>query len=506
MQTIVFFSNDGIQIIQGTMKRGQLIVSHFQTLPFEPGTLINGVITNEDAVKQIISEAAANNKKLFKNVKLIIDSSLIAIKNVAVPKLKPKELEALAVAEFEDSAGNYEELLVDYSMIPGPEGMNIFCCGIEKRVVEAYVNLFKSVNIPIMSIDAGLNAIVQYVSGSKDYNGMTFAINILDGKNLVSILFENGIYVFSNRSRLLAERGTNAFAEELSAKLSSLIQFNKSQKSEYSLNMSVYAGMDEYELNTLKTVIFDPEIALFIIPQTSNIKIGFKIEEVFDFGKFIYPIVGFFTGSKPINLAVVYRKSNIVKKEIPIAYKAMALPAGMMVLFLLIFAAFFALNYNAQNKLVELNDYISNQNNQDDYLKANALSDEVAAIEAQISNMEMINKAINSNPKVVSDKMNHLVSLTNSVIELNTLGYDGTTGAIKITAMAKNELDASAYVERLKATQYFTQLDYTGYEQVITTRTETTTTILATSGSKTANTTITKAYSFTVDAYLKAGV
>lgn len=503
MQTIVYFSNDGIQIIQGTMKRGQLIVSHFQTLPFEPGTLINGVITNEEAVKKIIFDARADNKKLFKNLKLIIDSSLIVIKNVEVPRLKPKELDTLAIAEFEDSVGNYEELLVEYSRIPGPNGQNIFCCGIEKRVLESYIELFKSININVMSVDVGLNTIIQYVSESKDYKGMTFAVNVLDGKNLVSILFENGTYVFSNRSRLVAERGTTAFAEELSEKLSSLIQFNKSQKSEHPLNMSVYAGMDEYELNTLKTVIFDPEISLFVIPQTSNIKIGFSIEEIFDFGKFIYPIVGFFTGSKPINLASAYKRSNVVKQEIPIVYKALAVPAGMIVFFLLIFAIFFALKYNVEKRLETSNAYINDPNNQAEYLKAKALSDEVDAINVQISNMEMINTAINSNPKVVSEKLSHIASLCNGVIELNTVAYDGKTGDILITAMAKTEQEASGYVDRLKSTQYFTQLDYTGYALVNMTRTETT----SNSTSLTATTSITTStgYSFTVDAYLKAG-
>ena len=59
MQTIVFFSNDGIQVLQGTMTGGRLIIEHFKTLPVEAGSLINGVITNEDAIRQTLSEAMA---------------------------------------------------------------------------------------------------------------------------------------------------------------------------------------------------------------------------------------------------------------------------------------------------------------------------------------------------------------------------------------------------------------------------------------------------------------
>ncbi len=163
MQTVVYFSNDGIQVLQGTIKGGRLNISNFILLPVETGALINGVITNEEAVRESIVAARKENPKLFKNMKLVIDSSLIATKTVAVPKLKPKELAALAAAEFDDSAGNYDDLVVDYAHIPGVTGNNIFGCGVEKRVLESYITLFASLKIQIKSIDVGLNTLIQYV-------------------------------------------------------------------------------------------------------------------------------------------------------------------------------------------------------------------------------------------------------------------------------------------------------------------------------------------------------
>jgi len=500
MQTIVFFSNDGIQVVQGTIKGGHLTIQHFKTLPVEAGALINGVITNEEAIKQTLSDALAENPSLFNNMKIVIESSLIAIKNVEVPRLKPKELTALAATEFEDTAGNYEELVVDYSNIPGPNGNNMFCCGVEKRVIESYAALFESLKIRVLSIDVGLNAIIQYVSGTKDYQGMTLALNILDGRDLLSILFENGLYIFSTHSRLMAERGTDAFADELSSKLSSLIQFNKSQKSEYSLNMSLYAGLDEFELNSLKNLVFDPELSLFIIPQTRNIKELFEIDETFDFGKFIYPIAAFFTGPKAINLFTTYKKSLVVKKEQHFINKTLAIPIGTAVIFLIIFLSFFLLQMSAQKRLESSNAFISDETNQQQYLKAKNLTDEVDGINSQVSDVEMINTAVNSNPKLVSDKLSHMATLCNSVITLNSMIYDGETGGVSIVATANNVQEAASYVERLKATEYFAQVDYNGYSKATSTATSGTTT----SGMTTAAATFT-GYNFTVQAYLKAG-
>ena len=513
MQTIVFFSNNGIQVLQGIIKSGKLTIRNFKTLTVEEGALINGVITNREALQTTIAAAMEENGDLFKNITLLIDSSLIMTKNIEVPKLNKKALLALASSEFEDAAGNYENLIVDYSSIPGASGQNMFCCAVEKNVLDPYVALFESLKVKIKSIDVGLNAIIKYVSGTRDYHGMTFALNLVDGNNLVSLLFENGLYIFSNRSRLMADRGTEAFASELSTKLSSLIQFNKSEKSEHTLVMSLYAGLDEYELNSLKTLVFDPDLKLFILPQTPNIQVTFNVEDSFDFGGYLYPISGFFSGKSDINLMRAYRESNLIKKEGNDKLKALYLPAGLVIFFLGAFLTFFILNIRMEKNLDWINQYINDEQVQAEYTQAQTLDAQVVIINGEISDMESINQAIASNPVLVAEKLNRIQTLCNEVIALNSMTYDGVTGAIKMTAMAINEQEAALYIERLKATGYFTQVVYVGYSQIEMTKTQTiaTTATSSTTNTSQANaatrttTTTASGYSFTVDAYLKAG-
>lgn len=511
MQTIVFFSNVGIQVLRGVIKGGQLKIQNFKTLPLEAGVLINGVITNIESLRNTIAMALEEDHNLFKNMNLLIDSSLIMTKNIEVPKLSPKALSALALSEFEDTAGNYEDLIVDYSSMPGPNGQNMFCCAVEKRVLEPYVSLFQSLKIKINSIDIGLNAIIKYVSKTKDYNGMTFALNIVDGNNLLSLLFENGLYIFSNRFRLIADRGTDAFASELSTRLSSLIQFSKSEKSEHTLVMSLYAGLDESELNTLKTLVFDPDLKLFILPQTPNIEASFNVAETFDFGAYLFPISGFFTEKSDINLMRPYKQSNVVKKESKFKNKALILPIVLAVFFIGVFVVFFIINSKMQKDLKWANDYINDPKVQAEYTQAQTLDEQITLINAEISGMESINQAISTNPKLVSTKLNSIRTLTNGVIALNTMAYDGSTGDIIMTAIANNEQEAAKYIQRLNATGYFTQVVYTGYSATLNTTTRTTTnpstgtTAQVTVTPSTSTTTTTTGYSFVVDAYLKAG-
>jgi hypothetical protein len=316
---------------------------------------------------------------------------------------------------------------------------------------------------------------------------------------MLSILFENGLYIFSTRSRLMADRGTDAFAGELSSKLSSLIQFNKSQKSEYVLNMSLYAGLDEYELNALKNLVFDPDLSLFIIPQTPNIKDSFNIDDTFDFGTYIYPIAAFFIGTKAINLYGAYKKSLVVKKKRHFENKVLVLPVGLLMAFALFFTVFFVLQINAQHRLNDANAYINDETNQQQYLQAQQLSEAVDELNSQVSDVETINKAVASNPKLGTDKLTHLTTLCNGVITLDSMTYDGDNGGLFIAATASNVQEAAHFVERLKATGYFTKVEYDGYSQL--TSASTTTTM----GTTTAAIGTVTGYSFAVEAYLKAG-
>ncbi|MDK2942551.1 MAG: hypothetical protein PWP56_2064 [Acetobacterium sp.] len=503
METLVFFSNKGIQVIKGVKGKGRLTIESTYDFPLEKGAMLNGVITDVEMVEAVLKEAAQAHKNLFQNVKLIIDSSLIAIKNIEIPTLKKSEMEKLVATEFEDTAGNYEDLVVDYTMISGPKKENMLCIGLEKGVLETYVALFKRLKIKIKSIDVGLNTIIQYITQTKDYRGMTVAVNVVDGKNMLSLLFNEGRYIFSNRSRLLTDRGSESFAMELSDKLSTLIQFHKSQKHEAELNMSIYAGLDELELDMLRDSVYDPEMNLFMVPQTPNIVVKIQAQENFVLPEAFLITTGFFSHKKEVNLYTAYLRKLKPKKEIKPLHKALILPVGMIAFFLGVFLALFLLEQNMQKNLVEMNAYIDDTENQALFMEAQALSDQLDEVNARISELENLNSAVDSKPALVSENLDELASLQNGTIELTEMTYSEDDGILYLAGYASSETDASEYVDRLKETEYFSDINYTGYalremEKTITTSA----TATSTSTSSTSTVTV---FDFAVDCYLKAG-
>ncbi len=512
MQTTIYLGSDAIQILQGDVRGGKLTISKHLTVEMGPGAMINGVITNEDMLLDAIDQADEAGDIDFHNTNLVINSSLIVNKNVAVPKMTPKELTELSHHEFED-ATNFENLIIDYSGIRGKQGTNMLCCAVEREVLESYIRLFETAGIKLRRIDTALNATINYVEATNEYDGQTFAINMLDGNNLMYALFENGVYTFSSQARIMAERGTEAFTIEMASKLSSLVQFNKSQKSEYVLDKAYYAGLTRDEIRRLQAYVDDTEVSVHAVENTGNIQENFNIDDDFLLSDYFYPASLFFEKKNDVNLLTSYKTALKPQRSFSIKNKWAIPPLVVVAVMVIGFTFFTIMNYNVDRALKKANKYINDPTNVSEYSEAQQLDSALKIIQSQTSILDTNRKAMESYPVVNSDKAYQVLNLGNN-ITVGALSYDWTTGGVSITASAPNEFAAAAYVSELNRSGLFSSIEYQGYslsEGSTSTVTNGSSTSALPNGQTvtTPNTETVKtpdSYGFSVVAYLKPGV
>ncbi|MDO4541575.1 MAG: hypothetical protein Q4C00_01935, partial [Bacillota bacterium] len=178
----------------------------------------------------------------------------ILTKRLCVPILPEKKLLALAENEFAEVKDNYEELIYDYGVISrvNPEGAGgvILCSAMENTFAFSYIDIFNKLKLRLDSIDISASTVIGLVSHIQELREKTFIISVLEGNTMVSYLFVRGQYYYNGRTRLLAERSTRASAAEISKTISSLIQFNQSQKTESDITDVYFCGLraDEYDL------------------------------------------------------------------------------------------------------------------------------------------------------------------------------------------------------------------------------------------------------------------
>ena len=93
--------------------------------------------------------------------------------------------------------------------------------------------MFGTVGFKLYSIDLGLAAPIKAVRTIPDLQQKTFVLLQFDDDTISACLFVQGQYTYSTRSRLFNPRGSAESGTEIAQKLSGLIQFHTTSKSEH---------------------------------------------------------------------------------------------------------------------------------------------------------------------------------------------------------------------------------------------------------------------------------
>lgn len=185
---------------------GARVVSAAQTeLP--EGCLINGVITNEADLTAALKEFFTANKLPMNRVALIAGGSQFMHRILTLPAMSEKK--RMAVLSHELASGGAE---------------------------------VKAVGFKLYSIDLGLAAPIKAVRTIPDLQQKTFVLLQFDDDTISACLFVQGQYTYSTRSRLFNPRGSAESGTEIAQKLSGLIQFHTTSKSEHRIETVCFAG------------------------------------------------------------------------------------------------------------------------------------------------------------------------------------------------------------------------------------------------------------------------
>lgn len=270
MITSVYLSNEEIVVISGKASKKHINIRFFSTMSMPEGAIINGVITNYEGVKLTLLQMRRRKMLPRKNVRLVIDSSAVMMKCIDVPILPHKKLMGFVKNTFADIVHAHGELLYDYSVISprnkNGQGSTILCSAAEKETVGGFIDLFRETGVKLKSIDIALSNTIKLVNYYPKLTGQTYILSVLDAGFMSSFLFVNGKYSYCSRSRLLAERGTSASAGEISKMISSLIQFNKSQKNQFDIDGVYFCHLrctEQTLCNELSSLVNVPCMPLF---------------------------------------------------------------------------------------------------------------------------------------------------------------------------------------------------------------------------------------------------
>ena len=291
---VVYISSHAIQQIKGSCEQDDVIkVQSCKEVTLDDNAIINGVITDEQQVTKGLQTLAASGVRACR---LVIDSGQILMKNIEIPMMKKREIKDVVKHALSDIDSSYEDLLYDYSVLSTRlenkrNKAEILCCGMERKLLASYVEVFEHAGIRLLSVDVSVNALLKLTQELNDFINKTYIVSVVDANNVSSYLFIDNHYVFSKRARLFSERGSHAFITEMISTVSQLMQFGKSNYS-HAVAYAYFCGLNEQENAVVnESVQSNLHITSEVFPNTGLISIADKEErKKFQLHSYVYAV------------------------------------------------------------------------------------------------------------------------------------------------------------------------------------------------------------------------
>lgn len=458
MATIIYLNNDEAIIVKGSKRPRGLCIESIEHIPLQEGSIINGIILE----KENIIKALKPFKNQLKGANLILDSSNITIKKIEIPKAAKKNINNIMKHEMTILEAQ-EELVIGHSIKETDNMLSVLGAAAPKSLVESYIELFKAIEVRLSAVNVATEAFVELVTSQKPNSGSR-VFNIISGRNMTSIILQGSSYSFANRSRLLEIPNTSQRTTEIYSKLSTMIQFNKSQKSQNKLETSMYIGLQEEEIASLQKyateVNSESEIIAFI-PKLDKI-MGNK-----EIAKAIYPIAGLCISKNNIDLLKAYNNSKKGQKTKTVAKTGTLI---VIVSALLIGSTYTGIRI-ATNKITKEAQAVQNYltNSQDANLINNLNELQNQTIDNRNAYNEIEGVIQSPDIKIFSDiTLANLIEISQVVPDsrITQITYENQTQIAIIKGDTQLALGASRIANSLSQLDQISVIDYQGYSSM----------------------------------------
>jgi hypothetical protein len=172
-------------------------------------------------------------------------------------------------------------------------GVTILAVSISRAMIETYRRTFMRAGYDFKGINIGVNCQIKLIGLLPEVKKTTFALALLDGRNLSLSLFEGGAYRITNKYRLRQTENTTEWLHEIGGHFSSMIQFNTGQRLGTEISAIYFAGFSGEQGTALQASLRYLDVAIHSFDISKHLKIDGKAasdKEPFAAGKYLLNI------------------------------------------------------------------------------------------------------------------------------------------------------------------------------------------------------------------------
>lgn len=390
-------------------------------------------------------------------VSVILPVNYSSSRVVQIPYAKGKQLDKMAKnAAIE----NGEEELVDYGLISTDkkQGVCICCSGVKEEFLNKMIQLFNECDLTVDTFTVLMEGYLKQINRLDLHRNKTMIYFIFEDNIVTSLLYRDGVYHYSTRSRLFSERGTLDFRTEITRIVSGIQQFYSIEQGQHPISDLYYVGCLKDDFEVCEEDLANMNIQSHLIEMNSISNSDTLGEE--------FGCLGLLDKDKKkkINLYSIWKEKNQIQKTDLSKMKEFILaPAITLAICLVVIGIISTMNFMTSHHIKSMNKWINSDEIQTAYQEAHEKEVESEKLVKSLNQVSTMEQALATYPDLTLEMINKIVDTGGNNVTVSIRGLDVSTGLLTFNATSSEVIDIPGYVQKLQATKLFSTVNYTGY-------------------------------------------
>ncbi|MDR0350948.1 MAG: hypothetical protein LBH64_05280 [Coriobacteriales bacterium] len=295
MMLSLYCSATHLRLLIGSVSGQKATVDEFRELALPEQSMINGIITNEDAMLRFFDGVTQEFGPYRQDVALVIESNNIRTRLMTLPAVKEARLSLFVKQEFGEISEETDDIF-DFTVL-GPDrkrgGLEVLGIAAGKVLLRNYINVLERAGLKLKRIDVGTNVLTKLARFVPQLGSSNSILVHDDDGSLTISLFEQGAYRISQRYRLLNAQGTPERFREIASNISSMVQFQTSQRRDINIEAIHVLSENPEQLPQLAEATQFLEIPLVALDLDAQLRLTGKAsfdQRLFSASKYLYNI------------------------------------------------------------------------------------------------------------------------------------------------------------------------------------------------------------------------
>lgn len=462
MSTIIYLSNQQIQVLTGQRGSKKVSVKDCFMATAPDGSIINGMIMDTELFVGFLKELWSQKGLPAKDVYLVVNTTKFVGQTIELPVMNDEKTLDYVEREFAE-LDRGEERIHGYIRLASPDKklQRIYAESITPDFLNDYVEIFNEAGIKVKGITSGESSIIGLTGATVGRQYKTFILQIADKMTLSTILWVNGTFYYYNSVRCFHEQGTEDYAIDMARSISQIIQFMQAHQIEYTLEQVVLAGIDGKDLELYQEVVRQQGIQtpLSMFGKTQ----GITASDECDVQGFLYAASGLFLNGKMQNfMERISQKKKRGEGEgssrvgfIMIGVVLVIMVTGVIICALVRMAK--------QQELQLLKDYNENPATMMQAAEYDSLVERNDFLAAQYKSIAGLTKNLETYPWCSDGIVEQIEQLAQGYATISIDSFNADTGQVSMVATSEEVELINAFINILAQQEIFYDVDYTGY-------------------------------------------